>query len=103
MRVEPIFCRLFSILTLQIFRRFWEAEGTFDLAMTAFPHFFSQLTSMTSERRRFFICIGGFFGAALVHSLLPVGDMWMRAAFTGATAVVLCLLLALLLPNPPES
>ena len=57
---------------------------------------------MNPNRRQLFIGIGGIFGAGFVHSLLPLGDIWIRAALTAAAAIVIGGLLALLLPHPPK-
>ncbi len=57
---------------------------------------------MNKNARQSLIFIGGFFGAGLVHSLLPPGDIWIRAAITAAAAVIITGLL-LLLPHPPKA
>lgn len=58
---------------------------------------------MNKNARQSLIFIGGFFGAGLVHSLLPPGDIWIRAAITAAAAVIITGLLLLLLPHPPKA
>lgn len=57
---------------------------------------------MNPNKRQLFIVIGGIFGAGFVHSVLPPGDIWIRAALTAAAAILISGLLALLLPHPPK-
>jgi hypothetical protein len=58
---------------------------------------------MNPQRRQLFTAIGALFGAGLLHSLLPPGDLWMRAALTAVAAVFIFGLLAWLLPHPPKT
>jgi hypothetical protein len=56
-----------------------------------------------NPRKRQLVCvIGAFFGAGLIHSLLPAGSIWHRAAITGFVAATICFALAALLPHPPK-
>ncbi|MCE9564063.1 MAG: hypothetical protein K8U57_18625 [Planctomycetes bacterium] len=55
---------------------------------------------MNPNRRQLFIIIGGMCGAGFIHSLLPPGDAWIRAALTGVAAITISGLLAMLLPRP---
>ena len=58
---------------------------------------------MNSNKRQLFIVIGGIFGTGFVHSILPPGDIWIRAELTAAAAIVICGLLAWLLPHSPKA
>jgi len=58
---------------------------------------------MTAQRRQPLIAIGAIFGAGLVHSLLPPGEIWMRATVTAAAAILIFLVLAWLIPQSPKA
>ena len=54
---------------------------------------------MNPQTRQILIAIGGLFGAGLVHSLLPPGDIWIRALITAASAMAISVLLMVILPG----
>lgn len=57
---------------------------------------------MNSKTRQVCIGIGSMCGAGFVHSLLPTGNIWMRAGLTGGAAMVIFLLLMWLVPQPTK-
>jgi hypothetical protein len=58
---------------------------------------------MKTKKRQIFITMGGIFGAGLVHSLLPPGNIWIRAALTAAAAILSLGLFAWLFPQRPDA
>jgi hypothetical protein len=58
---------------------------------------------MNKNTRHVFIVIGGILGAGLVHNVLPLWDIWIRAAITAAAAIIIAGSLMLLLPYPPKA
>ena len=58
---------------------------------------------MNLQRRQPFLAVGAIFGAGLVHSLLPPGEIWIRATLTAAAAVLIFVLLTWLLPQSPKA
>jgi len=57
---------------------------------------------MNLRKRQFIVGIGGIFGAGFVHSLLPPGNIWIRAALPAATAIVIVGLSSSLLRHLPD-
>lgn len=55
---------------------------------------------MNLKKRQIFVVIGGIFGAGCVHSLLPPGNIWIRAALTAATAIAIVGVFSWLLRHP---
>jgi len=60
--------------------------------------------SLTNPRNGgLIIGLGGFFGGALVHSLLPTPwDIWLRAYITGLTCLVISGILAFTFTRPTK-
>jgi len=57
---------------------------------------------MNLKKRQIIVVIGGIFGAGFVHSLLSPGNIWIRAALTAATAIVIVGLSSWLLRHLPD-
>lgn len=59
--------------------------------------------TLTNPRNRGFIVgMGGFMAGALVHSLLPPWDLWLRAAATGLACLAVSAVLAMTFAGPPK-